>query len=313
MREENDMPLPTEKKKPTESLEDKIILLVGIPKIGKSTFASKFPDAYFLATEDGLRSIECFYDRIQTWEDFLKKVEELKENHPFKTIVIDTIDAFYDLCRDFVMKKQHIEHPSDLDYGKGWDILKGELRHGIKKLTDLNLGLIFISHSKVAEMQKKGSDFFTKITYTLPEHARLLFTALADIILFATFENGKRVIHTKPSEKYEAGDRTGRLPETISLDYSTLINAFYSSNSDEQITRQKLIMRIKKAEGVLSEAKIDGFEVEKRVMNSRKKHLTTEDIDQADVVNLQAYIQHLTLKFKESKKGVNNAPIPTNG
>jgi hypothetical protein len=86
-------------------------------------------------------------------------------------------------------------------------------------------------------------------------------------------------------------------------DRTFLVNAFYSSDGDQSVARQKLIMRIKKAEGILAEGKVDGFDVEKRVMNSRKKHLATEDIDQADIVNLQVYIQHLTLKFKESKKG----------
>ena len=34
------------------------------------------------------------------------------------------------------------------------------------------------------------------------------------------------MIRTKPSLYYEAGDRTGRLPETLDLDYPTFIEAF---------------------------------------------------------------------------------------
>ena len=33
-------------------------------------------------------------------------------------------------------------------------------------------------------------------------------------------------MHTKPSPHYEAGDRTGRLPDTIDLDFSKFIEAF---------------------------------------------------------------------------------------
>jgi hypothetical protein len=35
-----------------------------------------------------------------------------------------------------------------------------------------------------------------------------------------------RVIRTKPSLYYEAGDRTGRLPETIDLDFKKFLDAF---------------------------------------------------------------------------------------
>jgi hypothetical protein len=34
------------------------------------------------------------------------------------------------------------------------------------------------------------------------------------------------VIRTKPSLFYEAGDRTGRLPETLDLDFGSFLEAF---------------------------------------------------------------------------------------
>ena len=36
----------------------------------------------------------------------------------------------------------------------------------------------------------------------------------------------RRVIRTKPSLYYEAGDRTGRMPETIDLDFRKFLDAF---------------------------------------------------------------------------------------
>jgi hypothetical protein len=58
---------------------------------------------------------------------------------------------------------------------------------------------------------------------------------MVDQVLFcdlemATAEDGaesvKRVIRTKPSLYYEAGDRTGRLPETLDLDFRRFFEAF---------------------------------------------------------------------------------------
>ena len=58
---------------------------------------------------------------------------------------------------------------------------------------------------------------------------------MVDLILFCDLEITKdddgnptyrRVMRTKPSPNYEAGDRTGRLPETIDLDFSKFIEVF---------------------------------------------------------------------------------------
>jgi len=311
--------LPAEKTKPTESLEDKNILLIGTPKIGKSSLIACFPSVYFFATEDGLGSIECFNDRILSWPAYLQKITELRtERHGFKNIAIDTVDNWYYLGRDYIMKKYNIDHPSDIEHGKGWDLLKDCLRGGINLSASLGLGLIFISHSREIEIRKKGQEPYTKVTYAIPEHARVMITGLVDIILYMTIEDGKRVIKTKPSQEYEAGDRTGQLPETLPCfpepqkTYENLLSAFYSSAGIEE-AKEKLRLRIKKAEAVLAGQKIDGFDVEKRQINSRKKHLRTESLEKAEITALQEYVQHLGLKYKNFKKEEKNATHPPNG
>ena len=58
---------------------------------------------------------------------------------------------------------------------------------------------------------------------------------MADMVLFCDLEpttgedgsqNLRRVIRTKPSLYHEAGDRTGRLPETIDLDFAKFYEAY---------------------------------------------------------------------------------------
>lgn len=302
------MPLPLEKTKPRENLEDYIIFLYGIPKIGKSTFASKFSSPLFLATEDGLRSLETFQNRIRNWSEYLNTLDELnKDKHSFRTVVIDTVDNLFLFCNDYVMRTHQIEHASDMEWGKGWELLKNEFRRGIIRATQLNSGLILISHSRERDIRKKGQEPITKITYTLPAHVRELITGFSDMILFITFENKQRVIKTKPSEEYDAGDRTGKLPETISLSYDKFLTAFYSSDNKEGVAKSKLIQRVMKGEATLAELKIDNFDTEKRVLNARKKYLGSEVIENATPSSLQDYVQHLTLKYQEEKKNAKNA------
>ncbi len=52
--------LPTTKTKPTTDLAKQSILLYGVPKLGKSSFASQFPEAMFFECEPGLNHLEVF-------------------------------------------------------------------------------------------------------------------------------------------------------------------------------------------------------------------------------------------------------------
>ena len=69
---------------------------------------------------------------------------------------------------------------------------------------------------------------------------------MADIVLFCHLEaqtgpNGeplvRRVIRTKPSVYFEAGDRTGRLPETLDLDYTKFVEAFRAATAANPATK----------------------------------------------------------------------------
>jgi hypothetical protein len=75
----------------------------------------------------------------------------------------------------------------------------------------------------------------TRIVPTLPDKARKIVLGMVDMVLYCDLEksvgpNGekstRRVIRTKPSPDYEAGDRTGRLPETLDLDFAKFFQAF---------------------------------------------------------------------------------------
>ena len=89
--------LPTQKSKPQFSMSNLSMLLYGAPKIGKSTFCSRAEDALFIATEPGLNHLETYNVRVNSWREFLEVMALIaKGNHPFKTIVIDTVDKLCD-------------------------------------------------------------------------------------------------------------------------------------------------------------------------------------------------------------------------
>ena len=179
--------------------------------------------------------LEVFQSPITCWEDLLQACAEIAEGkHDFKTIVIDTVDNAYKMCADYVCKKFKIEHESDLGYGKGYALINNEFQRVLNKLAFLPYGLILISHSQEKEIETRTGKH-TRIVATLPDKARKMVTGLVDMILYCDLEmkpgeDGKpawqRVMRTKPSPNYDAGDRTGRLPEALPLDFPTFIKVF---------------------------------------------------------------------------------------
>jgi hypothetical protein len=220
--------LPNAKTAPKPNLADLTVLAYGQTKIGKSTFCSNSESAVFLATEPGLNSLDVFQVPIQTWDDLLEACAEIVAGkHTFKTVIIDTVDNAYKFCTDYILK-------TDLGYGKGYAIVNNEFQRVLTKMAFLPYGLFLVSHAKEIEVETRTGKY-TRIVPTLPDKARKIVLGMVDMVLYCDLEvtvgeNGeqkmRRVIRTKPSLYYEAGDRTGRLPETIDLDFAKFYSAF---------------------------------------------------------------------------------------
>jgi hypothetical protein len=232
--------LPTTKTKPTSDLSKQSILLYGVPKLGKSSFASEFPEAMFFECEPGLGHLEVFKVPTYKWEDFLEACKLIaKGDHPFKTLVIDTVDNAFKMCSDHVCAKHGIEYEGDMSHGKGWALVKNEWHRVLTRLASLPYGLILISHAVDKTIETRTGEY-TKSIPSLPDRARNVVLGLVDMILYGDSIARKdaagnliteRVLRTKPHPTYEAGDRTGRLPEMLPLNYAAFQSAFSGSNS----------------------------------------------------------------------------------
>jgi hypothetical protein len=227
--------LPTQKNKPETDPMRYSILLYGPTKVGKTTFASHADGAVFLATEPGTKALEVYSVPVADWPTLLKALGELASGgHDFKTVVIDTIDNAYQMCQEHVCKENGWAHPSDGPYGKGWSAVAGEFKRVLLKLANMPFGVVLISHSMDKEIETRTGSY-SKTTTTLPESARKIVIGLMDLVLLCDLEvvqdehgtyQQKRIIRTKPSASWDAGDRTGRLPDVLPLDYGVFLKAF---------------------------------------------------------------------------------------
>lgn len=227
--------LPTEKSRKANDLAQQTILVYGAPKLGKSSLASRFPDALFLECEPGLNQLEVFKIPTYSWEDVLAACKLIAAGeHNFKTIVIDTVDNAFKYCSEHVCAKHNIEYEGDMPHGKGWALVKNEWHRVLTRLASLPYGVVLISHAQDKTVETRTGEY-SKTQPSLPDRARNVVLGLVDMILYCDTITRKdaagnvttaRVIRTKPHPTYEAGDRTGRLPDVLPLSFEAFWRAF---------------------------------------------------------------------------------------
>lgn len=228
------MKLPTTKSQPVHRFEDEITLIYGAPKVGKSTFCSQFEAPLFLDSESGLRNLETYNISISCWQDAIDAYDALNEAKkkgelPFKTLIFDTINNFYLMCMEHVCKKNGIAHPSDLDYGKGWSMVRIPFTNLMNAYKSLGLGIVYVAHANEKNIKTRKGEY-TRYDAAIAGQAYELIVGSCDFVLYAVIDsdaNGeRRLLKTKPCEFWNAGDKTGKLPPELPLDAKEFLKAY---------------------------------------------------------------------------------------
>lgn len=220
------------KSKGEVSLHESAWMVFGPPKMGKTTFASGWPDiVYLITSKKEIARIKAAYILVNTHKKLVDAIDYLianKKSLGYKTVVFDFVDAMYTNCETHVCQKLKIEHPSEAGYGKGVGMIDKAFGKEINKMIGSGYGCIFISHMQIKEVQTM-SGTVTKTVTSLPDRARKIIIPLVSVIGYIDFESIKkkdeetgkvrfvqrRMMSFEPSEFLEAGDRDGYLPPKI--------------------------------------------------------------------------------------------------
>jgi hypothetical protein len=181
-----------------------------------------------------------------SYEEFLEAVRTIeREAHPYKTLVIDTLDAVEGLIWRHICERDNKENIAAYGYGKGENIVAldewRKLIAALERVRAKGIAVLTLSHSIVKRFDDPESDGWDRYILKLHEKAGGLVKERADAVLFAKFEVLKtkskddrkkiravttdaRFLYTKKTGAYDAKNRYD-LPEELPLDWSELWSA----------------------------------------------------------------------------------------
>ncbi|MDL5053333.1 ATP-binding protein [Oscillatoria laete-virens NRMC-F 0139] len=187
------------------------LIVYGCEGVGKSTFAADAPDPIFIPTEDGVGRINCKRLPLVTHFDQLLNalVELYTAEHPYKTVVIDSLDWLERLVFDVVCKEFNVKsiEKADGGYARGYTHALNYWRKLIEGLDALrnerNMGVILIAHAKVERFEDPEAPVYDRYSPRIHKHASALLCEWSDAVLFAT-----RKIRTQTEEAGFGRERT---------------------------------------------------------------------------------------------------------
>lgn len=242
-------------------------LVYGPEGVGKTSFAAGAPSPIFIPIEEGTNHLPVArFPAPETFQDVLDAITELgRTEHPYRTLVLDTLDALEPLIWEHVVrqagKPDKIKSIEDFGYGKGyiaaldsWRLLLAYLEK-LRRAKQINV--VMLAHSQIKKFQNPEGEDFDRFELKLAgKGASGVVKEWSDNVLFATYEviastdkdtdrtrgfsTGKRVARTTHSGAFDAKNRYS-LPDPLELSWAAYrdgMKAYLTANQQSQQSQQ---------------------------------------------------------------------------
>ena len=221
------------------------VVLYGVEGIGKSTFASQFPNPVFIDTEGSTSNMNVQrLDNPNSWQMLIDEVNYVKQTKICSTLIIDTADWAETLANQHIIARNGITSIEDLGYGKGYVMVGEEFGKLLNLLSDLigiGINVVITAHADIKKFEKPDElGKFDRYQLKLSKQCAPLLKEWADVVLFANYETtvitdsktkskvatgGQRVMYTTHHPAWDAKNRHG-LADKLPFDYTSIAQIF---------------------------------------------------------------------------------------
>lgn len=239
------------------------VVVYGIEGIGKSTFASQFPEAVFIDTEGSTNQMDVArFPTPTSWEMLISEVEQTISNPSgIGTLVIDTVDWAQQLCIVSVCEKNQVKGIEDFGYGKGYSYVKedfGKLLNLLNDLVDKGVNVVLVAHSTIRTFTKPDEmGQYDRYELKLIDTPKCSISGLvkewADVLLFANYETfitedpktkkkyasgNQRVMYTTHTAAWDAKNRFG-MPDKLPFEFNSIAQLFSKPSKTKEPSKEK--------------------------------------------------------------------------
>lgn len=238
------------------------MLIYGSEGVGKSSLAVDIQDSITLDIEQSANRLATRRFPVPTMlSEVYDAIELLYTNqHPFKTLVIDTIDRLEALIHAEVVKQMGKKQGyagatsiEDAGFGKGHQFALDEWRRLIARLDELRtykrMNILLLGHTLIRPFRNPDGPDYDRYVLKVNEKAGGFLKEWCDAVLFARFHesttklenrikgimDGRRTLHTARTAAFDAKNRFD-LPDELPLDWKgleKLINAAAAGTGKE--------------------------------------------------------------------------------
>lgn len=168
----------------------------GAEGIGKSTFASQFPDPLFIDVEGGTKQLDISrFPQPETWNELLEMVDAVIEDPTIcKTLVIDTADRAEMLLTTQLLSEGKVDSIEKYGggYGKGYTALaerfNKDLLMRLDKLIAKGVNVTLIAHAAMRKLESPDEPPYDRWELKVSKKIAPLIKEWTDILCFMKYE-----------------------------------------------------------------------------------------------------------------------------
>lgn len=178
-----------------------VATIIGDAGLGKTSLAATFPSPVFIRAEDGMQSIPedrrpVAFPRLSSVDDLWEQLAALiKEDHDYKTVVIDSVTALEVMFVEHVMETDP-KPPKGIQqahggYGAGRDMVSSlhrRVRKAAERLVEIGINVVFLAHADTVRIEPPDAEPYTKFSMRLHEKSMQPYIDNVDLVGFLRLE-----------------------------------------------------------------------------------------------------------------------------